>query len=73
MQTHGVYRASVKDHRAQATKRLNEARRAYTGLRAKTTTYAREINELLTLHARVAEVWRTAPDDIQANKEVSRG
>jgi hypothetical protein len=67
MPTHGVYRESVKDYRAQAIKRMNEAQRAYNGLRDKTTTYAREIAELLALHTRVAEVWRTAPDDIQAN------
>jgi len=67
MKTHGVYRESVKDHRTQATKRMNEAQRAFNGLRDKSTTYAREIAELLALHARIAEVWRTAPDDISTN------
>lgn len=70
MKTHGVYRESVKDYRAQAVKRLNEAQRAFNGLRDKSTTYAREIAELLALHARVVEVWRTAPDDISANIEI---
>jgi hypothetical protein len=67
MKTHGVYRDSVKDHRAQAAKRMHEAQRAYNGLRDKSTTYAREIAELLALHASVAEVWRTAPDDVLPN------
>ena len=69
MKTHGVYRENVKDYRVQAAKRLNETQRAYNSLRDKTTTYAREIAELLALHARVAEVWRTAPDNISANAE----
>ena len=63
----GVYRESVKDYRAQATKRMNEAQRAYNRLRDKTTTYAREIAELLALHARVAAVWQSVHDDIEAN------
>ena len=67
MTTHRVYCESVKDYRAQSVRRMNDAQRAYNGLRDKSTTYAREIAELLALHARVTEVWLTAPDDIQAN------
>ena len=63
----------MKDYRAQATNRMNEAQRAYNGLRDKTTTYAREIAELLALHARVAAVWQSAPDDIESNIQISGG
>jgi hypothetical protein len=67
MSANGFYRASVNDFRAESTKRLNEAQRAYNRLRDKSTRYAREIAELLALNARVEEVWRTAPDDILPN------
>ncbi len=62
MKTHGVYRESVKDYRAQAESRMNDAQRAYNALRDKSTTYANEIAKLLALHVRVVDVWRTAPD-----------
>lgn len=69
----GIYRESVKQHRAKAEKNLSECRRAYNSLRDKSTQYALELAELLAIHGHVLAVWMDAKDDVEKMEERNNG
>jgi len=68
VKTHGVYRTSVKHNRQKSARAAFDCRLAFNSLNDKTTTYARELAELLALLGRVDAVWQGAPDDIQESE-----
>jgi hypothetical protein len=67
-----VYSESVKDYRKKSMARMNETHTAYSRLQKKDTVYAKSLAELLALHAKVYEVWRTAPDHLKDDERGNR-
>ena len=60
-----VYRVSIKDHRKEALKRLEENERGYASLTDKRTGYAKAIKALQDLHRQVWAIYRDAPNDFE--------
>jgi hypothetical protein len=64
--SHGVYRATVQGQRKEATRQLRSAERTLASLGMPNSRYAKEIKALVVLYARTCDVWRQAPDELEA-------
>lgn len=61
---HTIYKASLKDARANLAKKVNDNSRCYEGLKNKDSQYAKVVKALGDLHLEAYNIYKNAPDEI---------